>query len=103
MAGTRIKKNDMVKVIAGADKGATGKVQFVDVARGKVIVAGINMIKKTKKRRSQEEQGGVISIEAPMNISNVQLLYKNTSTRVGYVVEGNTKKRIAKKTGEELL
>lgn len=102
MAGRRIKKNDTVKIIAGKNKGETGKVQAVDVAKGRVIVEGINLVKKTMKRKSQQEQGGVIEIEAFMDISNVQIISKGGISRVGYDVSGDKKIRIAKKTGEAL-
>lgn len=102
MAGRRIKINDMVKVIAGKNKGSTGKVQAVDGVKGRVIVEGINMVKKTMKKKSQQDQGGIIEIEAFMDISNVQIVSKGNVSRVGYKTSGDKKVRVSIKTGEEL-
>lgn len=99
---TRIKKDDLVQVITGKDKGSTGKVTVINAARGKIIVSGINMMSKTMKKKSQQDQGGVISIEAPIDISNVQVVVKGNPTRVGYKIKDGKKVRFAKKTGEEL-
>lgn len=99
----KLKKNDQVKVIAGKDSGKTGRVLSVDRVRGRVIVEGANMVKKTKRRRSEQDQGGIIEVEAPMHISNVMLVAKNGSvSRIGVKAAGNGRVRYAKKTGEEL-
>lgn len=102
MACTKIKKNDQVKIIVGKDKGKTGKVQFIDVVKGKVIVAGVNMVNKTVKRKSQQEQGGIVNIEASIAISNVQLVSKGNVSKLGYKISNGKKVRFAKKTGEEI-
>ena len=99
----RIKKDDQVKVIAGKDKGKSGRVLRVDREKGRVLVEGVNMVKKAVKKRRQEDQGGIIEIEAAIHISNVMLLAKNgVASRVGYRVENGEKVRYAKKTGETL-
>ncbi|MEO7143576.1 MAG: 50S ribosomal protein L24 [Bryobacteraceae bacterium] len=103
---TRIKKNDMVKVIAGRDKGKTGRVLQVDRRRGKVLVEGVSMIKRhTRPNPSQQIQGGIAEREAPLAISNVMALTSGGQpTRLGYKIEGTGASarttRIAKKTGE---
>ncbi|MCF7940946.1 MAG: 50S ribosomal protein L24 [Spirochaetia bacterium] len=103
MASTRIKKNDTVKVIAGKDKGKTGKVVKIDRTAGRVVVQGVNMVKKAMKKRSQQDKGGIIEIEAPLHISNVAIVTKDGSTsRIGYKFEDGKKVRFAKKTGEVL-
>lgn len=102
MAKLRLKKNDVVKVIAGKNKGMSGKIVAVDAAKRKVMVAGVNMVVKTVKRKSQQEQGGFVNIEAPLDISNVQIVSKGNISRIGYKDSAGKKKRIAKKTGEEL-
>lgn len=102
MAGAKIKKNDTVQVITGREKGKTGKVVAVNYEKGKVIIEGVNMVKKSMKKRSQQDQGGIIEVEAALSISNVQLMYKNEATKVGYKIKNGKKVRIAKKTGEEL-
>jgi large subunit ribosomal protein L24 len=103
MRKTRIKKNDTVKVITGKDKGKTGKVLKIDAEKGRVIVQGVNMVKKAMKKRSQQDKGGIIEIEAPLHISNVALVTKDGSTsRIGYKFVDDKKVRFAKKTGEVL-
>lgn len=103
----KIKKGDKVVVIAGVDKGKEGKVLLVDRKNERVIVEGINMVKKHQKA-SANQQGGIIDKEAPISASNVMFLYKGKPTRIGYKVERvekdgkmtNVKQRIAKSTGE---
>ncbi|MDO4489514.1 MAG: 50S ribosomal protein L24 [Lachnospiraceae bacterium] len=96
----KIKKGDTVKVIAGKDKDKEGKVLSVDVKNNKVIVEGINMITKHAKPSMQNQQGGIVNKEAPIDISNVMYLHKGQATRIGYKMDGDKKVRVAKKTGE---
>ena len=96
----KIKKGDTVKVIAGKDK--EGKVLSVDAKKNKVIVEGINMITKHTKPSMQDQQGGIVNKEAPIDISNVMYLHKGKVTRIGYKVEDGKKVRVAKTTGEVL-
>ena len=99
----KIKKDDNVKVIAGRDKGKTGRVLRVDRERDRVLVEGVNLVKKAMKKRRQNDQGGIIEVEAPIHASNVMIVTRNgQTTRVGYRVEKGEKQRIAKKTGEVL-
>lgn len=100
MASSKIRKDDQVQVIAGKDKGKTGKVISVDKKNGKVLVEGINIVKKHTKPNASNQQGGIIDREAPLDISNVMLLVNGEPTRVGFKVDGDQKVRIAKKTGE---
>lgn len=72
--GIRIKKNDRVKVLTGKDKGKTGKVLFVDKKNSRVVVEGINIVKKTRRPDQQNQKGGIMDIEAPLNISNVMVV-----------------------------
>jgi large subunit ribosomal protein L24 len=97
----KIKKGDNVVVIAGANTGKTGKVLEVYPAESKVLVEGVNIIKKHTKPNAQNQQGGIIEKEAPIHISNVMLKVGNEATRVGRKVQENGKiVRYAKKTGE---
>jgi len=97
----RIKKNDQVKVIAGKDKGKTGRVLRVDRERGRVLVEGINIVKKAMRKKRQEDRGGIAEIEASIHISNVMLVTRNGErTRVGMKVDGDRKVRVARKNGE---
>ena len=103
MVKYKIKKNDTVKVVCGKDKGKTGKVVKVDNNKGRVIVQGLNIVKKAQKPKSQNEKGGIISIEAAMDISNVMIVCKKCGpTRIGYKVDGADKKRICKKCGDTI-
>ena len=99
----KIKRGDKVLVIAGKCKGEEGKVLKVDHENNKVIVEGVNLIKKHSKATAQQA-GGIITKEAPLDASNVMYLYKGKPVRIGYsveVVDGkNVKKRIAKPSGD---
>jgi large subunit ribosomal protein L24 len=104
----RIKKEDTVEVIAGKDGGRAGRRKrgrVLKILRDKdrIIVEGVNLVKKAKKRRNQQDRGGIIEIEAPIHISNVMIVCKKCGpTRVGYRFEGETKLRICKKCKEAL-
>ena len=96
----KIKKGDTVKVIAGKDNGKEGKVVSVDQKAGKVVVEGINMITKHAKPGAANPNGGIVQKEAPIDGSNVMLVYKGKATRVGFDVKDGKKVRVAKATGE---
>ena len=100
----RIKKGDTVYVNAGNDKGKTGKVLSVDPAKQRVIVEGVNMVSKHTKPNAKQPQGGIIKQEAPVHVSNLNLIDPKSGkpTRVGFKVEDGKKVRIAKKSGEEI-
>jgi large subunit ribosomal protein L24 len=103
----KIKKGDEVVVIAGKDKGATGKVIAVDPRRERVTIEGVNLIKKNTKENTQgprgTKQGGIITQEASLHVSNVMLLEGKQRTRVGYKIkEDGTKVRISRRTGKEI-
>ena len=100
MSTLKIKKGDTVKVIAGKDCNAEGKVISVDAKKGKVLVEGVNMITKHAKPSKSNPNGGIIQREAPIDISNVMLVFKGKPTRVGFKMEGDKKVRFAKATGE---
>lgn len=111
MKKTRLKKNDIVKVISGNSRGAVGKILFVDRKKGRVIVEGVNIIHRHTKPNQKNPQGAIIRREAPINISNVQLMCPKTNepTRIGIelVKEEATGKikrmRKSKKSGEIIL
>ncbi|HLR18133.1 MAG TPA: 50S ribosomal protein L24 [Alcanivoracaceae bacterium] len=101
---TKIKRDDEVVVIAGKDKGARGTVTKV-LKDGRLIVAGVNIVKKHKRGNPQAgEQGGIIDQEAPIQHSNVAIWNAATgkADRVGFVVDENGKHRIFKSTGEKI-
>jgi large subunit ribosomal protein L24 len=106
----KIRRDDMVKVITGKDKGKTGKVLHVEPKKDRVFVEGMNIQKRHQRPRSvrdvqrSSEVGGVIEKEGPIHISNVMLLdpKSNDPTRVRITRDGGQRKRIAKRSGEEI-
>ena len=100
MSAMKIKKGDTVKVIAGKDKGKEGKVSSVDLKNNTVTVDGVNMHTKHTKPSAQNQNGGIITQEGPINASNVMLVVKGKATRVGYRFEDGKKVRFAKVTGD---
>ena len=100
MSTMKIKKGDMVKVIAGKDKDKEGKVIAVNTKNNTLLVEGINMVKKHAKPSMANQQGGIIEKEAPIHASNVMYLHNGKATRVGFKMEGEKKVRFAKATGE---
>lgn len=99
----KIKKGDNVIVVSGKDKGKKGTVSRVMPRSNQVLVDGINVVKKHQKPSGQNQQGGVIDRDMPLDASNVMFVHKGKPTRVGYKVLADGKKvRIAKTTGEEI-
>ena len=97
---SKIKKGDTVKVIAGKDKEKEGKVLAVDTKNSTVLVEGVIMVTKHTKPSAANQQGGIITKEAPIHISNVMYSVKGQAVRVGFSVKDGKKVRINKKTGE---
>ena len=98
----KIKRDDEVIVLAGKDKGKRGKVRKV-LANDKLIVAGVNMVKKhTRPNPQAGVAGGIVEREAPIQVSNVAIFNpeSNKADRVGFRVEGDSKVRIFKSSGE---
>ena len=100
MASMKIKKGDMVKVIAGKDKDKEGKVIAVNRKKNTLLVEGINMVTKHAKPSMQNQQCGIIHQESPIDASNVMYLHKGKVTRVGFKMDGDKKVRYAKSTGD---
>ncbi len=100
MAMLKIKKGDTVKVIAGKDKGKEGKVLDIDRKKGRVLVEGVNMIKKHMKPSAANANGGIVEREAMLDISNVMYMHKGKPTRIGFKMDGDKKVRFAKSTGD---
>ena len=100
MATSKIKKDDLVQVIAGKDKGKSGKVLSVDTKNNKVLVEGINKVSKHSKPNMANQQGGIIEKEAPIDISNVMYVYKGKPVRIGFQGEKRDKVRVAKVNGK---
>ena len=108
MAKLHIKKGDTVYVLAGDDKGKTGRVLSVDAKKYRAIVEGINMVSKSTKPNAQHPQGGIIKMEAPIHLSNLNVVDPKRGrdakpTRVGFKKDDNGKTvRYSKKSGEEI-
>ena len=100
MSTMKIKKGDLVKVIAGRDKDKEGKVMAVNHEANTVIVEGVNMITKHTKPSAANQNGGIVKQEGPIDASNVMYIHKGKATRVGFKMDGDKKVRFAKSTGE---
>jgi large subunit ribosomal protein L24 len=110
MAAVRIRRDDMVRIIAGKDRGRTGRVLRVDPEKQKVYVEGANIIKRHMRPRTlrdtqrAQELGGIIEKEGPIHVSNVMLIDPDSGepTRVAIKREGGRRVRVAKKSGKEI-
>ena len=100
MSAIKIKKGDLVKVIAGKDKDKEGKVISVNPKKGAVLVEGVNMVTKHTKPSMANQQGGIVEKEAWLHASNVMVMHEGKATRVGFKMEGDKKVRFAKTTGK---
>jgi large subunit ribosomal protein L24 len=106
----RIRRDDMVKVISGKDRGKTGRVLRVDPRHDRVYVEGLNVRKRHMKPRTlrdtqrAQELGGIVESEGPIHVSNVMLLDPDSGdpTRVGVRREGGRRVRVAKRSGKEI-
>ncbi|MBQ1487207.1 MAG: 50S ribosomal protein L24 [Lachnospiraceae bacterium] len=102
MAKMKIKRGDTVKVIAGADNGKQGKILEIDHKAGRVKVEGVNIVKKHSKPSAGNPNGGIIEKEGFIDASNVMLVVKGKTTRVGFREENGKKVRFAKATGDKI-
>ena len=99
----KIRKEDTVEIIAGKDKGKRGSVVRVIRDKDRVIVSGCNLVKKAMKKRSQQDRGGIVEVEAAIHISNVAIVCKKCGpTRIGYKLDGDKKYRVCRKCGDTL-
>ena len=100
MASMKIKKGDLVKVIAGKDKDKEGKVIAVNTKNNTLLVEGVNMVTKHAKPSMANQQGVILHQEAAIDASNVMLVVDGKTTRVGFKMDGDKKVRFAKATGK---
>ncbi|MDR0708376.1 MAG: 50S ribosomal protein L24 [Treponema sp.] len=99
----KLKKEDTVEIMTGKDKGKRGRILKIVRDKDRVVVEGLNIVKKARKRRNQQDRGGIIELEAPLHISNVQIICKKCGpTRIGIKIEEDKKIRVCKKCGEAL-
>ena len=110
MAALKVRRDDTVRVIAGKDRGRTGRVKSVDPARQRVYVEGVNIVKRHIKPRTlrdtqrAQEVGGIVEMEGPIHVSNVMLIDPESGepSRVSVKREGGRRVRVAKKSGKEI-
>jgi len=99
----RIKKNDTVKILSGKDRGKTGKILFIWPDKNRALIQGRNLVKKHQRKTKEDQQGGVIQKESPIDVSNLMLVCQkcSKSTRVGFsALSDGTKVRLCKKCKE---
>jgi large subunit ribosomal protein L24 len=102
-AKMKLHKNDTVKVIAGREKGKTGRILRIDREKMRAVVEGLNMVKKAVKQKKQNQKGGITSVEAPLSVSKLMIMCKKCGpTRIAYRREASGKKRVCRKCGGEL-
>ena len=100
---TKLKRDDTVQIVSGKDKGKSGKVLRIDTVKGRIIVQGLNMARKAVRPRKQNDKGGIIDVEAALDISNVMIMCRKCGpTRVGIKVENGNKSRVCRKCGDTL-
>ncbi len=99
----KLKKDDLVTIIAGKDKGKSGRILKVDRKKGRVVVQDRNIVKKAMRPKNQQDKGGIVEIEASIDASNVMINCKKCGpTRIRYAVNGDKKVRTCCKCGEVL-
>ena len=99
----KLRKNDTVRVIAGRDKGKTGRIVRIEREKMRAVVEGLNMVKKAMKQKKQNQKGGITSVEAPLPVGKLMIVCKKCGpTRIGYRVDANGKKRVCRKCGGDL-
>lgn len=99
----KIRRDDTVQIVAGRDRGKKGRVLSVDRQKGRVIVEGLNMVKKAMKKKKQTDRGGIVEIEAALRVSNIMIVCKKCGpTRIGHKLDGDKKVRVCRKCGEAL-
>ncbi len=104
MPSLNIRRNDVVKVLTGSDRGKTGRVLRVFPDKDTVLVEHVRVVKKTvSSKRGQRTKGGIAEQESPIHVSNVSLVCPNCGpAKIGYKIDGDTKVRMCKKCGQTL-
>jgi large subunit ribosomal protein L24 len=99
----KLKRNDTVRIIKGRDRGKSARILRIDHKKGRIIVEGLNIIKKAIKAKKQNEKGGIKELEAPIAVANVMIVCKKCGpTRIGYSVKEGAKSRICRKCGDQI-
>jgi len=99
----KLKKDDTVEVIAGKDKGKRGRILKIQRDNDRILVEGVNIVKKAQKKRKQNDRGGIAEVEAALHSSNLMIVCKKCGpVRIGYKIDGAKKIRVCRKCGEAL-
>jgi large subunit ribosomal protein L24 len=99
----KLRKNDVVKVLSGREKGKTGRILRIEQESMRAVVEGLNMVKKAVKQKKQNQKGGITSVEAPLALAKLMIVCKKCGpTRIGYKTVGGEKTRVCRKCGGEL-
>jgi large subunit ribosomal protein L24 len=106
MAGqmkVKLRKNDTVQVISGRERGKSGRIVRIDRAKGRAVVAGLNMVKKAVKQRKQNDKAGITSVEAPLALAKLMIVCRKCGpTRIRWKIEGERRSRICAKCEGDL-
>ncbi len=96
----KLRKNDTVKIIAGREKGKSGRIVSIDREKMRAVVEGLNMVKKAVKQKKQNQKAGITSVEAPLPVAKLMIVCKKCGpTRIGYLIDSNGKKRVCRTCG----
>jgi len=99
----KLKKEDTVQVIAGKDKGKRGRILKIHRDKDRILVEGVNLVKKAMKKKKQQDRGGIVEVAAPLHSSNLMIVCKKCGpTRIGYKINKDEKTRVCRKCGEVL-
>jgi large subunit ribosomal protein L24 len=106
MAGAikvKLRKNDVVKVISGRERGKTGRIVRIDRPGDRAVVEGLNLVKKAVKQRKQNQKAGITTVEAPLALAKLMILCRKCGpTRIGWKLDGERRSRVCRKCGGEL-
>ena len=99
----KLRKNDTVQVISGRDRGKSGRIVRIDRAKGRAVVAGLNMVKKAVKQRKQTDKPGITSVEAPLALAKLMIVCRKCGpTRIRWRIDGERRSRLCAKCEGEL-
>ncbi len=102
-AKVRLRKNDVVKVISGREKGKSGRILRIEQDTMRALVEGLNMVKKAVKAKKQNQKGGITSVEAPLALAKLMIVCKKCGpTRIAYRISADRKQRVCRKCGGDL-
>jgi large subunit ribosomal protein L24 len=102
-AKVRLRKNDVVKVISGREKGKSGRILQIEQGSMRALVEGLNMVKKAVKAKKQNQKSGITSVEAPLALAKLMIVCKKCGpTRIAYRIDGERKHRVCRKCGGDL-